>query len=65
MDKEEFIQRFVTKMVSLFPNGAMSDGESIRNYAEAVAPAYFDDELLRVDGPEECAESEASEFGDA
>lgn len=64
MDKEEFCRRFVAHMITLFPDGKMSDGEPIEHYATATAPAYWDEADLRVEGPEECAESDASEFGD-
>lgn len=59
MDKDQFIIRFKAELRRLLPEGAY-DAE----YVDQIAPTYWDDPDYRADGPEECAESEASEWGE-
>lgn len=62
--KEEFCQRFVAHMVKMAGFEKFDDGESVRDYAEATAPTYWDEPDQRKDGPEECAEVDISYWGD-
>lgn len=55
--KEEFVRRFIGEMVRL-AGETDGNGESVRDYAADVAPAYFDDLNGREVGPEACAESD-------
>lgn len=61
--KEEFIRRFVDCMVRR-AGDTFDDGSSIREYAEQAAPAYWDDPDQRAEGPEDCAESDISYWGE-
>lgn len=57
ISREVFLERFKAKLLSLL--GEHYDAK----YVDAIAPTYWDDEGMRADGPEECADSEASEWG--
>lgn len=63
MTKEEFCARFKTRMLAV-AGETFQDGESIAEYADEVAPTYWEDEQQRADGPEECADSDISYWGD-
>lgn len=60
MEKEEFVKRFKAALEKLLPYDDYVDG---LEYIEKIAPTYWDDPDQRADGPEECAESEAHEWG--
>lgn len=61
--EEEFIARFVKHMVQCAgPN--FDDGTSVEDYAREVAPLYFAEIDQRADGPEECADSDMSYWGE-
>lgn len=60
MEKDEFITRFKAELKRLLPPGAY-EGED--KYVDDIAPTYWDDPDQRADGPEDCAEAEASEWG--
>jgi len=64
MTKEEFIERFVARMLkasnAACPDGKFTDGSSIEEYARQTAPTYWDDEGQRDDGPEDCADADIS-----
>ena len=64
MQKDEFCTRFIAHMVKMAPFQTFDDGGTVREYAEATAPTYFDDPLFRVDGPEQCAESDITCWDD-
>lgn len=55
---EEFIARFKARLRELL--GEAWDAK----YVDEIAPTYWDDEGQRADGPEDCAEAEASEWGE-
>lgn len=56
--RDEFLRRFKSRLRDIL-------GEHYDfGYVDQIAPTYWDDEAQRADGPEECAESEASEWGD-
>lgn len=61
MEKDEFVSRFKTRLRQCLPSGAYEGAE---NYVNEIAPTYWDDEQQRAEGPEECAEAEASEWTD-
>lgn len=56
--REAFIERFKAKLLDLL--GEHYDAK----YVNQIAPTYWDDLLQRADGPEDCAEAEASEWGE-
>lgn len=56
-EKQEFITRFKKRLVELL--GDSYDAQ----YVDQIAPTYWDDATQREDGPEECAEAEAGEWG--
>lgn len=55
--REQFVERFKCRLRDIL--GEHYDPK----YVDQIAPTYWDDEGQRADGPEECAESEASEWG--
>ena len=58
MTRDEFLQRFKSKLRDIL-------GEHYDfGYVDQIAPTYWDDPLQRAEGPEDCAEAEASEWGD-
>jgi hypothetical protein len=61
VEKDEFVSRFKAELKRLLPDGAYEDAEK---YVAEIAPTYWDDVDQRAYGPEECAESEASEWTD-
>ena len=60
---EEFCERFKARMLER-AGPTFDDGESIADYADEAAPAYFEDAAQREDGPEECADADMSYWGD-
>lgn len=63
LTKEEFCRRFVEYMVRR-GGETFDDGSSIREYAEEIAPTYWDDPGQRSDGPEECADADMDYWGE-
>jgi hypothetical protein len=61
MEKDEFIARFKAALKRELPPGAYEGAE---DYVNEIAPTYWDDPQQRAEGPEECAEAEASEWTD-
>lgn len=57
MTKEEFCARFKAETLRL-AGETFDDGTSIAEYADEIAPSYYEDEFFRADGPEECAQSD-------
>jgi hypothetical protein len=56
--RDEFLRRFKARLRDLL-------GEAYDfKYVDTIAPTYWDDVDQRSDGPEECAESEAHEWGE-
>lgn len=62
MTKEEFCARFRARMLTY--GKTFDDGTSIAEYADETAPTYWEDPLNREDGPEECADADASYWGE-
>jgi hypothetical protein len=64
--REEFCARFKARMLARCgPRTVFDDGESIAEYADMTAPSYFeDDDWLRREGPEACADADISYWGD-
>lgn len=55
--REQFIDRFKIRLRDIL-------GESYDfKYVDEIAPTYWNDPDQRAEGPEECAEAEASEWG--
>jgi hypothetical protein len=63
MTKEEFLARFKARMLAA-AGEKFDDGSSIAEYAGDIAATYWDDEEQRAEGPEECANSDMSYWGD-
>lgn len=61
--REEFIERFKTRMIAT-AGQTFDDGESIPDYAAEVAPTYFGSDWQRAMGPEECADADMSYWGE-
>ena len=57
--KDEFCARFVARMMASMDRYDGSEAE-LREYAEHIAPTYWDDPNVRVYGPEECASTDIS-----
>jgi len=57
MQIEEFTEAFVKEMIRL-GGETFSDGSSVEEYAQEVAPLYFAEDWQREDGPEACAEAD-------
>lgn len=57
ISRKEFIDRFKQRLRDIL-------GENYDyKYVDEIAPTYWNDADLRTEGPEECAEFEASEWG--
>ncbi len=63
ISKEQFIERFVERMVSR-AGTKFDDGESIEDYARQTAPSYWEAGWQRETGPEECADADMSYWGE-
>lgn len=62
--REEFCARFKAHMLK-YGGTTFDDGSSIADYADEVAPTYFeDDDWLRKQGPEACADADMSYWGE-
>jgi hypothetical protein len=68
MQPGEFVARFTAELVSLVGPTYFEEGDPeprpTADYAAMVAPTYYDDADQRVDGPEECARSDHSYWGE-
>lgn len=62
VSKDEFIERFVKHMTDRVER--FDDGASVEEYARETAPTYWDEPDQRADGPEECARSDMSYWGE-
>lgn len=63
LTKEEFCRRFIERMVSV-GGETFDDGGSIREYAEAVAPSYWENQNFDGETPEDCAAADISYWGE-
>lgn len=63
LKQEEFCARFKAHMLK-YGGLIFDDGSSIADYAEEVAPTYWEDESQRRDGPESCADADMSYWGE-
>lgn len=65
MTEDEFCQRFKARMLHrVYPRTHFDDGESIADYADDTAPTYWEQEHDRKEGPEACADTDISYWGD-
>lgn len=63
--QEEWCRRFVTHMLErAAPCDRFDDGELILDYAEATALTYWETPWQRDMGPEKCADSDISYWGE-
>ena len=60
--KAEFIERFKARMLKAATK--FDDGSSVADYADEVAPTYWEHPHLRAEGPEECADADVSYWGE-
>ena len=56
--REQFLDRFKRRLRDLL------EEHYDAKYVDDIAPTYWDDLDQRAEGPEECAEAEASEWGE-
>lgn len=61
--REEFCARFKARMLAV-AGTTFDDGGSIADYADEIAPTYFETDWQRVEGPEACADSDMSYWGE-
>ena len=65
MTREEFRERFKAHMLKrTAPITEFTDGGSIAEYAHDAADGYFDDDDIRGEGPEACADCDIDYWGD-
>lgn len=64
MSKEEFCERFKAHMISSAPFEKFDDGMTVAEYADEVAPTYYNDPHQCAEGPEECADADMSYWGE-
>lgn len=63
--KEEFCARFKARMLArVGPPYTFDDGESIADYADEIAPTYWEEDWQRSMGPEDCADADMSYWGE-
>jgi len=64
MTLEEFTQRFTAEAKRLAGFDTFDDGVTVEDYCKDVAASYYADPIYRDDGPEGCAESDVSYWGE-
>lgn len=64
LTREEWCKRFVTHMIDRAGADHFDDGELILDYANEVAPTYFETLWQRSEGPEACADADMSYWGE-
>ena len=64
LTKDEFVRRFVVHVLAEVGFSRFGDGTSVEAYALATAPSYYADPDQRADGPEACADSDMSYWGE-
>ena len=58
MEQTEFCARFVAEIMRATAHRTDEPREHFEQYAQAVAPDYFENERHRVEGPEDCARAD-------
>ena len=61
---EEFTRRFTAEAKRLAGFDTFDDGQSVDDYCKEIAASYYSDPLYRDEGPEACAESDVSYWGE-
>lgn len=61
--QSEFVERFTKRMLDR-AGTHFDGGDSIAEYAADVAPSYYECKSQREEGPEECADSDMSYWGE-
>lgn len=68
MSREEFCARFKVRMLAVagpfFAQEGPDAPDSVEEYADQIAPTYWDDPSQRANGPEACAETDISYWED-
>jgi hypothetical protein len=63
MTKQEFIDRFVARMLKV-AGPTFDEGDSIEEYAREVSTTYWKTPYQRAEGPEACADADMSYWGE-
>lgn len=64
MPHDQFVERFKAHMVANAGFEKFDDGMAVADYAAEIAESYYEDIDQRQDGPEECADSDISYWGE-
>ena len=64
MSESEFVRRFADHCKKMCGFSNFDDGTSVDEYCGDVAKSYYSDRVYRDDGPETCAESDMSYWGE-
>lgn len=64
MTQDEFVRRFTLEAIRIAGFDTFDDGMDVSEYCAEVARSYYSDPLYRDDGPEACAESDVSYWGE-
>ncbi len=64
MSEDEFCRRFREHMLDI-AGPVFDDGSYVADYADEMAPTYFETDWQREEGPEACAEADISYWGEA
>ena len=64
MTEAQFVSRFAEHCKKVCGFTHFDDGMSVDDYCEDVAKSYYADIAYREDGPEACAESDMSYWGE-
>lgn len=63
LTEAEFRDRFVERMLAR-TGGVDGNGDSVIDYAKEAALGYWEDDDMREEGPEECADADLSYWED-
>lgn len=64
LTEASFVERFTLHCLKQCGFTHFDDGTSVAEYCEEVAPSYYAHPFQRETGPEECAESDMSYWGE-
>ena len=64
MTETEFTKRFTARCLEMSGLTHFDDGMSVEEYCSEVAKSYYQDPQYREDGPELCADSDMSYWGE-
>ena len=61
---EDFKARFAAEAKRIAGFEVFDDGTTVDEYCEMISESYYSDPFYRDDGPEACAESDVSYWGE-